>query len=82
MIAASGFNDVVRIYTSTQRDGIASIWPISAPTSAKELPEPFDQGLHASAIRLRLSAGAARLRLGEDPTRVLADHPRKQSKDG
>ena len=38
MIAASGFNDVIRMYNTTQRDGIGSIWPISAPTSPRSCP--------------------------------------------
>ena len=35
MIAASGYNDVVRMYNNTQRDGSALTWPTSAPTLPK-----------------------------------------------
>jgi hypothetical protein len=41
MIAASGINDVIRMYNTTQRDGnLAYI----GSDSTEELPQPFDQG--------------------------------------
>jgi predicted acylesterase/phospholipase RssA len=44
MIAASGYNDVVRIYNNTQRDGIGYNLAYIGADFTKELPEPFDAG--------------------------------------
>jgi len=44
MIAASGFNDVIRIYNNTQRDGIKFNLAYIGSDFSEKLPEPFDQG--------------------------------------
>ena len=43
MIAASGYNDVIRMYNNTQRDGIGFNLAFIGPDFTKELPAPFDQ---------------------------------------
>ena len=43
MIAASGYNDVIRRYTNTQRDGIDFNLAYMGKDFTEELPEPFDQ---------------------------------------
>lgn len=43
MIAASGLNDVVRMYNNTQRDGIGFNLAYIGSDFTKELPAPFDQ---------------------------------------
>jgi len=44
MIAASGRNDVLRMYTTTQRDGIDFNLAFIGPDFSQQLPAPFDQG--------------------------------------
>jgi predicted acylesterase/phospholipase RssA len=44
MIAASGYNDVIRMYNNTQRDGIGFNLAYIGSDFTKELPAPFDQG--------------------------------------
>lgn len=43
MIAASGYNDVIRMYNNTQRDGITFNLAYIGSDFTKELPAPFDQ---------------------------------------
>ena len=43
MIAASGFNDVIRIYNTTLRDGIDYNLAFIGRHFAEKLPQPFDQ---------------------------------------
>jgi predicted acylesterase/phospholipase RssA len=43
MIAASGVNDVIRIYTTTQRDGVDYNLAYIGPDFTQKLPAPFDQ---------------------------------------
>ena len=70
MIASAGYNDVIRIYTITQRDDIDYNLAFIGTDFNEVLPSPFDRSLHARPVRLRLPAGAARLRLGKE----AADH--------
>lgn len=44
MIAASGVNDVLRMYNATQRDGIDFNLAYIGADFTQKLPEPFDQG--------------------------------------
>jgi predicted acylesterase/phospholipase RssA len=44
MIAASGINDVMRMYSGTQRDGIDFNLAYIGSDFTQKLPEPFDQG--------------------------------------
>ena len=44
MITASGYNDVLRMYNNTQRDGIGFNLAYIGSDFTKELPAPFDQG--------------------------------------
>jgi predicted acylesterase/phospholipase RssA len=43
MIAASGYNDVLRIYSATQRDGVDFNLAFIGADFDQELPAPFDQ---------------------------------------
>ena len=43
MITASGYNDVLRMYSNTQRDGIGFNLAYIGTDFTKELPAPFDQ---------------------------------------
>ena len=43
MIAASGYNDVLRMYFTTRQDGIAFKLACIGADFTRELPEPFDQ---------------------------------------
>ena len=43
MIASSGINDVIRIYNTTQRDGIDYNLAYIGPDFNEKLPAPFDQ---------------------------------------
>ena len=43
MITASGYNDVLRMYNSTQRDGIGFNLAYIGSDFTKELTAPFDQ---------------------------------------
>jgi predicted acylesterase/phospholipase RssA len=62
MIAASGYNDVVRIYNNTQRDGIGYNLAYIGSDFTKELPEPFDAGF----MRALFDYGYQRGRRGYD----------------
>lgn len=62
MIAASGLNDVLRIYATTRRDGIDFNLAYIGPDFDKVLPEPFDQGY----MRALFDYGYARARRGYD----------------
>ena len=62
MIAASGYNDVIRIYNNTQRDGIGYNLAFIGSDFAEELPAPFDQGY----MRALFDYGFARGRRGYD----------------
>jgi predicted acylesterase/phospholipase RssA len=44
MITVSGYNDVLRMYNNTQRDGIGFNLAYIGSEFTKELPAPFDQG--------------------------------------
>ena len=44
MIAASGINDVIRMYNATQRDGIDFNLAYIGSDFTQKLPAPFDQG--------------------------------------
>ena len=70
MIAAAGYNDVMRIYNITQRDGIDYNLAYIGSDFNEVLPSAVRSRLHARPVRLRLPAGAPRLRLGEE----AADH--------
>ena len=60
-IAASGINDVIRIYNTTRRDGIDYNLALIGSDFNQKLPAPVRPGLHAGAVRLRLPARPARL---------------------
>jgi hypothetical protein len=44
MTTASGFNDVMRIYNNTQRDGIGFNLAYIGTDFTQKLPQPFDPG--------------------------------------
>jgi hypothetical protein len=44
MIAASGINDVLRMYTTSLRDGVDFNLAYIGSDFTQKLPEPFDQG--------------------------------------
>ena len=44
MIAASGYNDVLRMYYTTQHDGIGFNLAYIGTDFTQKAPEPFDQG--------------------------------------
>jgi hypothetical protein len=44
MITASGYNDVLRMYYTAQRDGIGFNLAYIGSDFTRKLPEPFDQG--------------------------------------
>jgi hypothetical protein len=62
MIAASGYNDVLRIYANAQRDGIDFNLAYIGSDFTMELPEPFDQGY----MRALFDYGYQRARHGYD----------------
>jgi predicted acylesterase/phospholipase RssA len=62
MIAASGYNDVIRIYNATQRDGVAFNLAFIGSDFDMELPAPFDQGY----MRALFDYGFVRGRRGYD----------------
>jgi hypothetical protein len=62
MITASGFNDVLRIYNNTQRDGIGFNLAYIDPGFTEKLPEPFDPGY----MRALFDYGYQRGRRGYD----------------
>ena len=74
MIAASGFNDVIRMYNITQRDGIGFNLAYIGSDFTEKLPEPFDQGY----MRALFDYGYQRARRGYDwakqpPLSAVAD---------
>jgi predicted acylesterase/phospholipase RssA len=62
MIAASGLNDVLRMYNTTQRDGIGFNLAYIGADFTQKLPEPFDQGY----MRALFDYGYQRARRGYD----------------
>jgi hypothetical protein len=62
MIAASGLNDVLRMYNTTQRDGIDLNLAYIVTDFTQKLPEPFDQGY----MRALFDYGYQRARHGYD----------------
>jgi hypothetical protein len=62
MIAASGLNDVLRMYNTTQRDGIGFNLAYIGSDFTQKLPEPFDQGY----MRALFDYGYQRARRGYD----------------
>lgn len=62
MITASGYNDVVRIYNNTQRDGIGYNLAYIGTDFTQKLPEPFDPGF----MRALFDYGYQRGRRGYD----------------
>jgi hypothetical protein len=62
MIAASGYNDVIRIYNATQRDGVGFNLAFIGRDFDMELPAPFDQGF----MRALFQYGYERGRRGYD----------------
>jgi predicted acylesterase/phospholipase RssA len=62
MTTASGFNDVVRIYTNTQRDGIGFNLAYIDTDFTMKLPQPFDPGY----MRVLFDYGYQRGRGGYD----------------
>jgi predicted acylesterase/phospholipase RssA len=62
MIAASGFNDMIRIYSRTQRDGIAFNLAYIGSDFSQKLLEPFDPGY----MRALFDYGYQRARRGYD----------------
>jgi predicted acylesterase/phospholipase RssA len=62
MIAASGYNDVMRIYSTTQRDGVGYNLAYIGSDFTMKLPEPFDPGY----MRALFDYGYQRARRGYD----------------
>lgn len=62
MIAASGINDVIRMYNATQRDGIDFNLAYIGSDFTEQLPAPFDQ----SYMRALFAYGYQRAHLGYD----------------
>ena len=62
MIAAVGYNDVIRIYNTTQRDGIGFNLAYIGSDFNQRLSEPFDPGY----MRALFDYGHQRARLGYD----------------
>jgi hypothetical protein len=62
MITASGYNDVLRIFNNTQRDGIGFNLAYIGSDFDQELPAPFDQGY----MRALFQYGFERGRRGYD----------------
>lgn len=62
MISASGYNDVVRMYNNTQRDGIGFNLAYIGSDFTEELPAPFDQAF----MRALFQYGYERGRRGYD----------------
>jgi hypothetical protein len=62
MITASGCNDVLRMYYTTQRDGIGFNLAYIGSDFTQKLPEPFDQGF----MRALFDYGYQRARRGYD----------------
>jgi len=62
LITASGYNDVLRMYYTTQRDGIGFNLAYIGTDFTQKLPEPFDQGY----MRALFNYGYQRARRGYD----------------
>src|SRR5208337_3255160 len=62
MITASGYNDVLRMYNTTQRDGIGFNLAYIGFDFSQKLPEPFDRGY----MRALFDYGYQRARRGYD----------------
>jgi predicted acylesterase/phospholipase RssA len=62
MINASGYNDVLRMYNTTQRDGIGFNLAYIGSDFTMELPQPFDPGF----MRALYNYGYQRARRGYD----------------
>ena len=62
MIAASGLNDVIRMYNTTLRDGIGFNLAYIGSDFTEKLPAPFDQGY----MRALFDYGYQRARRGYD----------------
>jgi predicted acylesterase/phospholipase RssA len=62
MITASGINDVIRMYNTTQRDGIGYNLAYIGSDFTRKLPEPFDQGY----MKALFDYGYQRARRGYD----------------
>jgi hypothetical protein len=62
LITASGYNDVLRMYYTTQRDGIGFNLAYIGTDFTQKLPEPFDQGY----MRALFDYGYQRARRGYD----------------
>lgn len=62
MIAASGYNDVLRIFNTTQRDGVGFNLAYIGADFTEELPAPFDQAF----MRALFDYGFARAARGFD----------------
>ena len=78
----SGYNDVIRIYNITQRDGIDYNLAFIGSRLHRGAARAFDSGLHARAVRLRLPACAPRLRLGEEAAdRLILFSPMAKATD-
>ena len=70
MISASGINDVIRMYNTTQHDGIPFQPGLYRLDFTEKLPAAVRPRLYAGLVRLRLPTCAAWLRLGEAATSV------------
>ena len=62
MIAASGYNDVLRMYNAAQRDGIGFNLAYIGTDFTQKPPSPFDQGY----MRALFDYGYKRARRGYD----------------
>ena len=69
MITVSGLNDVLRIYNTTQHDGIGFNLAYIGPDFTQKLPDAVRPGLHASPVRLRLPACPAGATTGQNSRR-------------
>jgi hypothetical protein len=72
MIAASGYNDVLRMWHTTVHDGIDFNLAYIGSDFTVTLPEPFDQG-YMRAVRLWLPARPRRLRMVEGAAALERD---------
>jgi hypothetical protein len=78
MIASSGYNDVVRIWNTTQRDGIDYNLAFIPRDFTATYTEPFEQAYMRALFDFGFERAPARLRLGEAAavTRLCVGHPR------
>ena len=68
MIVASGYNDTLRIYYSTQRDNVGYNLAYIGSDFTKTLPAPFDQGHMRALFDYGFDQGPQRLQLGQETT--------------